>query len=73
MLIISLSVLLSVLASVATAAVITIKITAAVQRELMVYVEEICDINVEQAQKIKESALKTVDMLVDSINQNKPV
>ena len=46
-------ILLSVLVSTITAAIVTIKITAAVKRELMTYVEEMCDLNIEQSQKIK--------------------
>lgn len=66
-------ILLSVLVSTITAAIVTIKITAAVKRELMTYVEEMCDLNIEQSQKIKNYALKTVEMLVHNINQDKPV
>lgn len=66
-------ILLSVLVSTITAAIVTIKITAAVKRELMTYVEEMRDLNIEQSQKIKNYALKTVEMLVRNINQDKPV
>lgn len=66
-------IIVSVVVSTITAAVVTVKITAAVKRELMTYVEEMCDLNIEQSQKIKNCALKTVEMLVRNINQDKPV
>ena len=65
-----LTILISVLLSTIIAGGITIKITAAIKRELVTYVEEMCDLNIEQSQKIKDCALKTVEMLVRNINRD---
>lgn len=67
-----LNVLISMMASTITAAIITIRITAAVKRELMNHVEEMCELNIEQSEKIKECSIKNIEMLVRKINPNRP-
>lgn len=56
------------LGSAIISAVITIVITAKFRREIMDYVDEVCDLNINQVNKIKEISIKTVKGLVEQIN-----
>lgn len=61
-----------ILVSIVVSAATTIVITAIVKKELMNYVEEMCEINIKQAEKIKDCAISNVEKLTRIINQNKP-
>lgn len=61
-----------VLTSVILSAVTTIVITAISRKKVMTYVNEMCDITTEQAEKIKECAISNVETLVSIVNQNRP-
>nr|WP_302142202.1 hypothetical protein [uncultured Schaedlerella sp.] len=56
------------LGSAIISAVITIVIAAKFRREIMDYVDEVCDLNINQVNKIKEISIKTVKGLVEQIN-----
>lgn len=58
----------TVLGAIVGAAVTTIVITAKFRREIMDYVDEVCDLNIKQVNKIKEISIKTVKELVEQIN-----
>ena len=49
-------------------AVSTIVITAKLRKEIMDYVDKVCDLNIEQVNKVKELSIKTVEELVNLIN-----
>lgn len=57
-----------VLGAIVGAAITTIVITVKFRREIMDCVDEVCDLNINQANKIKEISIKTVKELVDTIN-----
>lgn len=59
---------MATLGSAIISAVITIVITAKFRREIMDYVDEVCDLNINQVNKIKEISIKTVKGLVEQIN-----
>lgn len=56
------------LGSAIISAAITIVITARFRREIMDYVDKVCDLNVDQVNKVKELSIKTVKGLVQQIN-----
>lgn len=60
-----------ILVSIVVSAATTIVITAIVKKELMNYVEEMCEINIDQAEKIKDCAISNVEKLARIINQSK--
>lgn len=62
----------NLLISFAVSAVTTFLITAKVKKDVMNYVNDVCEINIEQVNAIKTLSLSTVDELVKTINQNKP-
>ena len=57
-----------VLGAMMASAVSTIVITAKLRKEIMDYVDEVCDLNINQVNKIKEISIKTVKGLVEQIN-----
>ena len=57
-----------VLGAMMASAVSTIVITAKLRKEIMDYVDKVCDLNIEQVNKVKELSIKTVEELVNLIN-----
>lgn len=57
-----------VLGAMVASAVTTIVITAKLRKEIIDYVDKVCDLNIEQVNKVKELSIKTVKELVDLIN-----
>lgn len=56
------------LGSAIISAAITIVITAQFGRKIMNYVDEVCDLNVDQVNKVKEISIGAVKGLVEQIN-----
>lgn len=57
-----------VLGAMMASAVSTIVITAKLRKEIMDYVDKVCDLNIEQVNKVKELSIKTVEELVNLIS-----
>lgn len=57
-----------VLGAMMASAVSTIVITAKLRKEIMDYVDKVCDLNIEQVNKVKELSIKTVEERVNLIN-----
>lgn len=63
--------MIMILISVIVSAVTTVVITAKVRKELMNYVDEMCQLNIDQTKQIKECAISSVKKMADILNQNK--
>ncbi len=55
------SIVISVMASTAIAVAITVK----VKKDILKYIEEICDLNIEQTNKIKEITLSSIEKIIN--------
>lgn len=51
--------------SVMTSTVVTVAITVKVKKDILKYIREICDLNIEQTNKIKEITLNSIEALVN--------
>lgn len=60
--------MIEILGAALVSAVTTIVITARFRKEIMDYVDEVCDLNIDQVNKVKEISIKTVNSLVEQIN-----
>lgn len=60
------TIVVSFVVSVAT----TFLITTKVKIDILRYVNEICEINIEQVEKVKTLALSTIEKLTDVIRRN---
>lgn len=51
--------------SVMTSTVVTVAITVKVKKDILKYIREVCDLNIEQTNKIKEITLNSIEALVN--------
>lgn len=60
----------TILVSFVVSAVTTFLITTKVKMDILRYVNEMCEINIEQVEKVKTLALSTIKNLADVIRRN---
>lgn len=55
----------TILLSVALSAITAVAITAKAKKDILNYVEEICNLNIEQTEKIKDLALNKIEEVIN--------
>lgn len=56
---------MEIVAAILTSAITTIIITAKVKKDILNYVEDVCNLNIEQTEKIKELSLDSINELIN--------